>query len=107
MEQNKNWATVIRRSDGKYFQGCGYGGPGHPVPYWTDDMKMAQVYKTPTGAAGAMKRYGGYRGAVETQDGRVVRWLGFLAYGHRGWRFIEESPREFDPNDYEGNNGPL
>ena len=32
------WATVIRRSDGKFFQGCGYGGPGKPVPYWTDDV---------------------------------------------------------------------
>ena len=68
---------------------------------------MAQVYKTPAGAAGAVKRYGGYRGAVETQDGRAVRWLGFLAYGQRGWRIIDDAPADFDPNDWEGNNGPL
>ena len=107
MEQNKNWATVIRRSDGKYFQGCGYGGPGNPVPYWTEDVKMAQVYQTPTGAAGAAKRYGGHRGAVETDRGSVVRWLGFIVYSRTGWRIVEDTPRDFDPNDYEGNNGPL
>ena len=99
---------VIRRRDGQYFVGCGYGGPGNPVPYWDPDIRKAQVYKTPTGAQKAVKLTGGYRGAAELDgEGRAVRWLGFVAYARSGWRIVEDTPRDFEPNDYEGNNGPL
>ena len=108
-EIGKNLAVVIRRSDGKFFQGCGYGGPGNPVPYWGSDIWKAKTYRTPAGAAAAMKRFGGSRGAAEADvEGRPVRWLGFLAYGRSGWRIIPDvRPKDFDPNDYEMNNGQL
>ena len=99
---------VIRRTDGKYFQGCGYGGPGNPVPYFTEDIHLAQVYKSPIGAQKAAKLYGGFRGAAELdEEGRAAQWLGFIIYGYGGWRIIQEKPEHFEPNDYEGNNGPL
>lgn len=41
---------VIRRHDGEYFEGCGYGGPGHAVPYWTDEIRRAKQYTTEPGA---------------------------------------------------------
>lgn len=99
---------VIVRRDGQYFEGCGYGGPGHPVPYWDPDARNAQVYKTPSGAQKAAKKTGGYAAVVELDgDGRPVRFIGFLVYGRSGWRTVEDTPQNFDPNDYEGNNGPL
>ena len=99
---------VIRRRDGKYYQGSGYGGPGHPVPYFTEDIRLAQVYKTLTGTQKAAKLCGGFRGAAELdEEGRAAQWLGFIDYGYGGWRIILEDPGDFDPNDYEGNNGPL
>lgn len=108
MEMNEKRAVVIRRTDGKYFQGVGYGGPGNPVPYWVEDIRQAQIYMSPTGAAGAMKRYGGYRGAALVEAGRPAEWLGYIVHGHGGWRIVPDvTPAEFDPNDYEGNNGPL
>ena len=99
---------VIRRSDGQYFIGCGYGGPGHPVPYYMDDLKVAKAYKTAEGAAKAAKSYGGYVGVAELdEDGIAVRWIGFLVWQLGEWRTVSAAPRDFDPNDYEGNNGPL
>lgn len=59
---------VIRREDGKYFQGCGYGRPGHPVPYWTEDIRMATSYKTSAGAIKAARRYGGGSIGIATAD---------------------------------------
>ena len=54
--------VVIRRHDGKYFQGCGYGGPGNPVAYWSDRIWEAKVYKTEAGARKTAKQHGGYPG---------------------------------------------
>lgn len=100
---------VIRRSDGKYFQGCGYGGPGHPVPYWTERIWEAQTYRTTEGARKAAQKWGGWIGAADTRDNMPIpdRWLGFLVFSPAGWRPVLVDPRDFDPNDYEGNNGPL
>lgn len=101
--------TVIRRNDGKYFQGCGYAGPGNPVPYWTDRIWEAQAYRTTEGARKTAQRIGGYIGAADTTDNMPIpdRWLGFLVRSRDGWRTVDADPQDFDPNDYEGNNGPL
>ena len=108
MMERKNQVIVIRRADGRYFQGCGYGGPGHPVPYWVEDIRQAQIYLGPTRAAGAAKRYGGYRGAALAEAGRASEWLGFIVQGRGGQQIVTDvAPADFDPNDYEGNNGPL
>lgn len=100
------WACVIRRNDGKYLEGCGYGGPGNPVPYWTDDVRMAKRYKMPEGTREAVRKFGGHRGVVEI-DGKDVKWLGFMLYWRGCYRIITDPPRDFDPHDYEGNNGPI
>lgn len=99
-------AYVIRRHDGKYFQGCGYGGPGNPVPYWTEDIREAQTYRSVPGARKAAQRWGGYVGLVEV-DAAVIRWLGFLVWQRQMWKALDVAPADFDPNDYEGNNGPI
>lgn len=99
---------VVRRGDGKYFQGCGYGGPGHPVPYWTEDVRKALSYRTVVGAAKAAKQHGGYAGAAAADsEGAPKEWLGFLVRRLNDMRTVLADPRDFDPNDYEGNNGPL
>jgi hypothetical protein len=100
---------VIRRRDGQYFQGCGYGGPGHPVPYWTDRICYAQAYKTVEGCMKAAKKLGAYAGAAEaSEESRIpVAWLGFLVPGRTGWRPVQDDPRSFDPKDYDGNNRQL
>ncbi len=96
---------VIRRHDGEYFEGCGYGGPGHAVPYWTDEIRRAKQYTTEPGARNAARKYGGYIGIAETDtEGRPERWVGFTV---AGWPPLDVSPQDFDPHDYEGNNGPL
>ena len=72
-------AYVIRREDGKYFQGCGYGGPGHPVPYWTEDIRMATGYKIPAAAIKAAGRYGGHVGvATADSNGAPREWRGSM-----------------------------
>ena len=99
---------VIRRSDGQYFLGCGYEGPGKLTGYWTDEIRRARVFMNPTQAYTVMRRHGGYRGAAELgSDGRPARWRGFIVYRYRGWAIVDDDPRNFDPNDYEGNNGPI
>ena len=86
--------VVIRRHDGKYFQGCGYGGPGNPVPYWSDRIFEEQV--------------GGYPGyAVADKFEIPMRWIGFLVWQRNMWKAVDAAPADFDPNDYEGNNGPI
>lgn len=106
MTQTEQTAYVIRRFNGKYFEGCGYGGPGNPVPYWTEDVGDALVYKTVKGARKTAGTWGGHVGKVEiTADG--IRWAGFLVWQRGEWRTVDADPQEFDPNDYEGNNGPL
>lgn len=101
-------AYGIRRSDGKYFIGCGYGGPGHPVPYWSGDLKAAKMYKTPEGAANAAGRFGGFAGKVRTDGhGAPENWEGFLVKWRDEWKVVSRSPVDFDPQDYTMNNGPL
>ena len=97
---------VVRRHDGKYFQGCGYGGPGHPVPYWTEEIRQANVYLSANGARNAAKRWGGFIGIAEG-NGEPERWIGFLVWQRGSWATVNEPPADFDPNDHEGNNGPL
>ena len=100
--------VVIRRHDGKYFQGCRYGGPGNPVPYWSNRIREAKVYKTEAGAMKTAKQVGGYPGyAVADKFEIPMRWIGFLVWQLGEWWPVQENPREFDPNDYEGNNGPI
>lgn len=99
---------VIRRQDGKYFQGCGYGGPGNPVPYWSEWIHDARVYRTEAGAVKAGKQYGGYAGRAVADAFEIpMRWEGFIVRQRGGWRTVDTAPRDFDPNDYEGNNGPI
>ena len=102
---------VVRRHDGKYFAGCGYGGPGNPVPYWTERIWEAKVYKTTEGCLKAAKKLGAYAGMAETRDDLdafPTRWIGFLVPDRGGrWRTVDEDPRFFDFNDYDGNNRPL
>ena len=48
------------------------------------------------------------RGAALAEAGRAAEWLGFIVQGRGGWRIVTDAaPADFDPNDYEGNNGPL
>ena len=99
---------VVRRPDGRYFIGCGYGGPGHPVPYWSEDLAAAKCYRTPKGAADAADRFGGYAGKAETDGhGTPAEWLGFLVRWREEWTVISCAPGDFDPQDYQGNNWPL
>ena len=99
---------VVRRADGTYFQGCGYGGIGSPVPYFGEELRRAKVYRTPKGALEAAKRFGGHAGAADVSErGEAVAWRGFLVWRRGRLEEIMVAPREFDPNDYEGNNGPL
>ena len=99
---------IVRREDGEYFQGCGYGGPGNPVPYWSDEIRTAKSYRTPEGARNAAKRFGGYIGIAEADsDGVPVRWIGFAVWQLGRYRPVDVNPKDFDPNDYEGNNAPL
>ena len=100
--------VVIRRHDGKYFQGCGYGGPGNPVAYWSDRIWEAKVYKTEAGARKTAKQHGGYPGyAVADKFEIPERWIGFLVWWRDRWKTVNDAPAEFDPNDYDGNNGPI
>ena len=79
MTEGENKVIVIRREDGKYFQGCGYGGPGHSVPYWTEDIQMAAGYKVIAAAVKAAGRYGGHAGiATADSDGVPREWHGSL-----------------------------
>lgn len=102
---------VIRKQDGSYFMGCGYGGPKNPVPYFQHDLKQAKVYKTLPGAVKAAKNYGGYPGAAELNEwDEPVAWLGFMVEYDgraRGWKLVNVAPRDFDPQDYTMNNGQL
>ena len=99
---------VIRRRDGQWFMGCGYGGAGSPVPYWTERPEQAKAYGTLEEAAAAAKRFGGWAGkAAADETGRPAEWLGHLVRWRDGWILDGSDPGEFDPNDYEGNNGPL
>lgn len=71
-------ALVIRRSDGKFFQGCGYGGPGRPVPYWTEDIAQAKSYRLPAYARKAAEKYGGKAGYAEADsEGLPRKWVGY------------------------------
>ena len=100
--------VVIRRHDGKYFQGCGYGGPGNPVPYWSDRIWEAKVYKTEAGARKTAKQVGGYPGYAVADKFEIPKhWVGFLVWQRQMWKALDVAPADFDPNDYEGNNGPL
>lgn len=91
------YGFVLRRfGDGAFFEGCGYGGPGKPVPYFSQDMKDAKVFKTPGGARRAIKR--GIDGAVgmvklDTWD-RAVEWLRWLPVCRK-----EEGPAKSDNVD--------
>ena len=100
---------VVRRPDGKYFQGYGYGGPGHPVPYWTERIWEAQPYKTMSGARKAADRLGGWIGAADTGDRMQIpeKWLGWLVPAPGGWRPVQVNPWDFDLLDYTGNNSPI
>lgn len=99
---------VVRRPDGKFFIGCGYGGRGNPVPYWSEDLTAAKCYKTPEGAADAANRFGGYAGKAEADGrGNPAEWFGFLVRWRDEWITVNRDPRDFDPQDYEMNNGPL
>ncbi len=100
--------VVIRRHDGKYFQGCGYGGPGNPVAYWSDRIWEAKVYKTEAGARKTAKQHGGYPGYAVADKFKIPeRWIGFLVWWRDRWKTVDDAPEEFDTNDYEGNNGPI
>ena len=99
---------AIRNAAGQWFMGCGYGGAGSPVPYWTEEMSQAKTYRTPEGAAKTAERFGGHAGKAEADDrGMAVGWLGFLVRWRDGWILDDADPKYFDPNDYEMNNGPL
>ena len=101
---------VVRMKDGQYFMGCGYGGPQHPVPYFTEDLQRAKVYRRENGAENAAKSYGGYAGSVSLDLwGAPEKWNGFLVWQgeKRGWQVVNVDPLDFDPKDYTMNNGPL
>ena len=106
MTQAAETVYVIRRYNGKYFLGCGYGGPGQPVPYWGEDIAEAKPYRTVKGAKKAAGTWGGHVGKAEITLNRI-RWAGFLVWQLGEWRTVDADPRDFDPRDYEGNNGPL
>lgn len=99
---------IIRRHDGKYFEGNGYGGPGHAVPYWDEDVRNAKVYRSYRNAKAAARKNGGNVGLANVDEwDRATGWICFVVEaGGEAVRVIED-PAEFDPKDYTGNNGPL
>lgn len=93
---------VVRKKDGRYYQGCGYGGPNNPVPYFFESLKNAKVYKTPLGAAKAAKSFGGFPGAVDLNENDVPqRWQGYIVFVRgKVWKVTAAAPEE--PEKQEG-----
>jgi len=99
---------VIRGKDGKYFEGSGYGGPGHRVPYWDEDIRNAKTYETYKNARKAAKNIGGNVGLVILDEwNRATNWICYVVTAGRASVRVYEDPADFEPNDYTGNNGPL
>lgn len=77
--------AVRRKEDGLYFTGCGYAGPGKPVPYWHADLRDAKLYKYPLKARAAAARFGGALGFVYVDGyGRPTEWRGWIVETERG-----------------------
>lgn len=75
-------AYAIRRDDGLWYVGCGYGGAGNPVPYFEQELKQAKLYtlagiRMAPKRNGWMKRYTLSAWIVEIGiDGKPIRALG-------------------------------
>lgn len=82
-QENQRYAYVVKQQEGgKYFQGCGYAGPGKPVPYFVADLDTAKIYHTAHGARAAAERYGGTVGLAEIDGDEVpFRWVGWVTPG--------------------------
>ena len=76
----RDYRYVVRRTtDGLFFVGCGYGGPGKPVPYFHADIRDVKMYKYPTKARDAAQRFGGALGMVRLDpNGTPAEWLGYV-----------------------------
>jgi hypothetical protein len=82
-------AYAIRRDDGLWFAGCGYGGAGNPVPYFDKDLSRAKLYMSRSGIRMAekknawMKRYtlSVWQVEISSIDGKPIRPLGPLQAG--------------------------
>ena len=74
------YGYVVKNPEtGQYFTGCGYGGPGNPVPYFRSELKAAKVYKMPAPARKAAARFGGELGfVVLDQRGEPVEFKGYV-----------------------------
>jgi len=83
--ESQRYAYVVKRKeDDWYFLGCGYGGPGKPVPYFRDDIDTAKIYFTAHGARAAAAKYGGAVGCVEVDSDDIpFRWVGWVMPGGR------------------------
>lgn len=85
--KDKDLRYVVRRKkDGLYFTGCGYGGPGKPVPYWHSEMRDAKLYKYPLKARAAAERFGGELGFVYVDKwcGEPTEWKGWIVETEEG-----------------------
>lgn len=84
-QENQRYAYVVKRKeDNWYFLGCGYGGPGKPVPYFRNELDAAKVYNTAHGARAAAEKYGGAVGLAEVDSDEVpFRWVGWVLPGGR------------------------
>ena len=82
-QENQRYAYVVKRPEsGKYFLGCGYGGPGKPVPYYGEELDTAKIYHTAHGARQAAEKYGGCVGLAEIDGDEVpFRWVGWVKPG--------------------------
>lgn len=83
--ENQRYAYVVKRKEDEwYFLGCGYAGPGKPVPYFRNELDAAKVYFTAHGARQAAEKYGGCVGLCEVDADEVpFRWVGWVLPGGR------------------------
>ena len=78
----RGYVGFVLLRDGAYLMAVAYGGPGKPVPYWTDELdggSGAKIWKSLDYARGAMVRYGGELRAVRMEKSGRLRLID-------GWR---------------------
>lgn len=79
------FAGYVLRKGGKYLSAVAYGGPGKPVPYWTDELRgveSVKIWKKLDAARGALVKFGGTL--------RAVRWHPRTGVLCRIWGWSEE-----------------